>query len=222
MPSDNKDSRIQHEICLKEVQSVLLGRFFFLLCWKFVKTFQQYFFSERCVNEFWKKRRKKKASCLTYFQNLIKVFIKKKSVLFIILIMIWIIKISDFAFETHSIDLFFYKLIQHTVTSDTQRFNIKKCQKKSKVWKWSLHVTTFHCVITVSLHLLVKFVKSFSIEHVTCRNNQAWSGLEHCSALECLGCGVMMSTSANAVQFTLGAKCEHVCVTLWKWDWRGL
>lgn len=71
--------------------------------------------------------------------------------------------------------------------------------------------TALHCVLSVSLYL-VEFVKFFGTEHITYTNSQAWSGALN-SEPECLGCGMMMSTGASAVQFTLGAKCEHVCVT---------
>lgn len=68
---------------------------------------------------------KKKSKLFNLFSKFNKSLYLKKCVLFIILI-IWIIKISDFAFETQYRPFFFYKLIQHTVTSDTQQFNIKK------------------------------------------------------------------------------------------------
>lgn len=89
---------------------------------------------------------------------------------------------------------------------------------RSKATSGSTHSTVLFCVITVPVHLLS--LSSYSPLN-TCRNNQV-RPVKARAAVKCLGCGVMMYTSANVVQFTLGAESKHVHVTLWKFHRWGL
>lgn len=161
---EKQDRRIQYELCLNEVQySVLLERVLFLLYWKFVKCI--YFpgdisailFWKMCVNGFWDS-----ASCLTYCQNWIKVFIKNE----IFFLFLW----SAPVIWMHTLADIQYSLLLLLAGA-------KKC----------LETITRHCrqpsIVLFSLYqFILKSVKLFSTEQVICRNNQAWSGLEYRSA----------------------------------------
>lgn len=75
-------------------------------------------------------------------------------------------------------------------------------REEKQSWKWST-CTAHNVLLCVSLHLRRC--------QATFRKSEAWSGSERFAAPECLGCGVMKSTSATAVQFTLGSTYERVC-----------